>query len=373
MRRNSSSVSTDSTGQQRQGARRTTLVPLAALAVVGLVLPVGAPPQVLSLPAAQAQIDGAQQGPRGGEWRSDADPAMSREDRMRIQEQEKRQRELEREEAYLQRLEDLGVGGNGGGSSSDSSGDASGDDDDESESSDSGSGRTPSGGANISEPVSGAGEEVKSGTGGPGPLDRTDVPKNAGVGAPNEVAWRAVEKAVALLTSGQTMTYGGVRPQPDTEQSGGVIDCSGLILIAYGTAGIAVGGVASGQKYPGNPIKPTTPGAPSNPDTSKTFQKIENEKDALPGDIYIWGDGAGAGSHVSMVIAKDGDTAITQDYGGGPLIQTPGDGSSDDRSFAGIFRPTVMEDGSPSIPEADPEKSDSGSDSDNDDGEDEDG
>lgn len=305
-------------------------------------------------------IDGTQQSPRGGDWSNQSErEALTPQEIRDIKEQEARERAYEQRRQYLQRLEDLGVGRSGGGGSGSGGGSSS-----DSGSSSSSSSSSSTADANIGDPVKGSGEEVKAGTGGPGPLGEiTKVPENTGVGAPNKVAWLAVQKGVDILLSGKTMPYAGVRPQTDPiANPGNGIDCSGLILWAYGNNGIAVGGVASGQKYAGNPVTPTSPGAPSNPDTSKQFKKIEKEKDALPGDIYIWGDGAGAGSHVSMVIAKDGDTVITQDYGGGALMQKPGDGSSDGRYFAGIFRPTVLQDGSPTIPEAAADSSDSSDD-----------
>lgn len=126
-------------------------------------------------PAAQAQIEGSREGSRGGSWESGADPAMSYEERMRIQEQEKRQRQLEREEAYLQRLEDLGVGNNNGGDSS-NSGDKSEDDaedadvkgdagekEDSKDSEDSGQGDPAEVNGDWAEPMEGALGSVSSG------------------------------------------------------------------------------------------------------------------------------------------------------------------------------------------------------------------
>lgn len=216
---------------------------------------------------------------------------------------------------------------------------------------------TASTAGSVNDPVKGAGQTVKAGTGGPGPVGSINkVPADAGVGAPNKVAWKAVQKGVDILVSGKSMEYNGTRPAVDVSSNPGAgIDCSGLILLVYGASGIVTPGIAGSQKYGvSNPKGPGGGGpfAAGNPDTSKPLLKIKSPAEALPGDIFIWGsDGAaGAGSHVAMVLTKG--ATVTQDYGGGEIMQKPLNGPSSGRPLAGIFRPSVYADGKPVIPDA---------------------
>lgn len=266
-----------------------------------------------------------------GDYGDSAAPAQSEAELRKLREEQERARKINAERDEQERLKRLGIG-----KTTTVQAPAA----------------TPAGGAapTDSQPVGQVNAQVDGdpdlqkpvpGAGQKGAMGR-EIPKDAGVGAPNKIAWNAVAESVKLQTSGKTYDYAWGGSKPETS-----FDCSGYTGWVYDKAGLSLPGVAQEQDFAVPEGKERIGVRKVSKDPKRQLLKVKKEE-SLPGDLLIW-KGGSAGGHVGIILVKGG--AFFQESAD-PNQISPYREKNADATFIGIFRPTALADGKPVIAEA---------------------